>query len=222
LKRNLLTILLTFISLAVSAQHLIKGKVIDDNNWPVISASILLQKKSEKSIVQTSITDSSGIFLLNPKQTLQHQLLISAIGFEPAFVDLPDALHQDTILLVRLNSQGKQLKEVNIEVKPALIVRKTNRILFNIENSLSAIGGDGIDADLINYVKSIPSANIKRIEIITNPSARYEADGNSGLINIVLKKNGAQGFNGMINTGGIVASRYTAGREKDGIYLQLF
>lgn len=247
MKRNLLTILLTFISLAVPAQHLIKGKVIDDNNRPVISASVLLQKKSEKSIVQTSITDSSGIFLLNPKQTLQHQLLISAIGFQPAYVDLPDALHQDTILLVRLNSQGKQLKEVNIEVKPALIVRKTDRILFNVENSLSAIGGDGIDAlskapgvrvndnginivgkssikimvndkliqlsgtDLINYVKSIPSANIKRIEIITNPSARYEADGNSGLINIVLKKNGAQGFNGMINTGGIVASRYTAG-----------
>lgn len=247
MKRNLVTTLLTFISLAASAQHLIKGKVIDGNNRPVISASILLQKKSEKSIVQTSITDSSGLFLLNPKQTLQHQLFISAIGFEPVFVDLPDVLHQDTILLVRLNLQGKQLKEVNIEAKPALIVRKTDRIVFNVENSLSAIGGDGIDAlskapgvrvndnginivgkssikimvndkliqlsgaDLINYVKSIPSANIKRVEIITNPSARYEADGNSGLINIVLKKNGAQGFNGMINTGGIVASRYTAG-----------
>lgn len=247
MKRNVITILLTFSSLAVSAQHLIKGKVIDDNNRPVISANVLLQKKSEKSIVQSSITDSSGVFLLNPKQTLQHQLVISAIGFEPAFVDLPDVLHQDTLLLVRLNLQGKQLREVNIEVKPALIVRKTDRIVFNVENSLSAIGGDGTDAlskapgvrvndnginivgkssikimvndkliqlsgaDLINYVKSIPSANIKRIEIITNPSARYEADGNSGLINIVLKKNGTQGFNGMINTGGIVASRYTAG-----------
>ncbi|MNJ87660.1 hypothetical protein D3C87_51840 [compost metagenome] len=247
MKRNLLAIFLTFITLAGSAQHLIKGKVIDEDNQPVISASILLQKKSEKSIVQTSITDSIGVFLLNPKQTLQHQLVISAIGFESTFVDLPDALHQDTILLVRLTRQGKQLKEVNIYMKAPLIVRKTDRILFNVENSLSAIGGDGIDAlskapgvrvndnginivgknsikimvndkliqlsgvDLISYVKSIPSGNIKRIEIITNPSARYEADGNSGLINIVLKQNGEQGFNGMINTGGIIASRYTAG-----------
>lgn len=42
--------------------------------------------------------------------------------------------------------------------------------------------------DLTNYLKSIPSANIKKIEVITNPPAKYEAEGNSGLINIVLKE----------------------------------
>ena len=41
--------------------------------------------------------------------------------------------------------------------------------------------------DLQNYLKGIPSSNIKKIEVITNPPAKYEASGNSGLINIVLK-----------------------------------
>lgn len=42
--------------------------------------------------------------------------------------------------------------------------------------------------DLQNYLKSIPTANILKIEVITNPPAKYEAEGNSGLINIQLKE----------------------------------
>lgn len=42
--------------------------------------------------------------------------------------------------------------------------------------------------DLQNYLKSIPTANIQKIEVITNPPAKYEAEGNSGLINIQLKE----------------------------------
>jgi len=53
---------------------------------------------------------------------------------------------------------------------------------------------------LLNYLKSIRSENIAKIEVITTPPARYEAQGNSGLINIILKKNPNLGFSGNINT----------------------
>jgi len=49
---------------------------------------------------------------------------------------------------------------------------------------------------LMNYLKSIRSENIARIEVITTPPAKYEAQGNSGLINIILKKNPNLGFSG--------------------------
>jgi iron complex outermembrane recepter protein len=54
-------------------------------------------------------------------------------------------------------------------------------------------------ADLANYLRSIPSANIETIEIMTNPPAKYDAAGNAGVINIRLKKSKNMGFNGGIN-----------------------
>ncbi|MFD2583309.1 TonB-dependent receptor domain-containing protein [Pedobacter vanadiisoli] len=63
--------------------------------------------------------------------------------------------------------------------------------------------------DLSNYLKSIPSANIAKIEIITNPPAKFDAQGNNGLINIVLKKVNAEGFKGSVNAALTKASYFT-------------
>ncbi|MEJ0104379.1 MAG: hypothetical protein WDO19_18230 [Bacteroidota bacterium] len=43
-------------------------------------------------------------------------------------------------------------------------------------------------ADLANYLKTLQSSQIEAIELITNPSAKYDAAGNAGIINIRLKK----------------------------------
>jgi outer membrane receptor for ferrienterochelin and colicin len=55
-------------------------------------------------------------------------------------------------------------------------------------------------AELVTYLKSLRSENIEKIEVITTPPAKYEAQGNSGLINIVLKKNQNLGWSGSITT----------------------
>jgi iron complex outermembrane receptor protein len=55
-------------------------------------------------------------------------------------------------------------------------------------------------ADLANYLKSLQSSDIDAIEIITNPSAKYDAEGNAGIINIKLKKDKKLGANANINS----------------------
>ena len=52
--------------------------------------------------------------------------------------------------------------------------------------------------ELSNYLKSLPASAIDQIEIMTNPSAKYDAAGNSGIINIKSKKNKQKGFNGSL------------------------
>lgn len=54
--------------------------------------------------------------------------------------------------------------------------------------------------DLAAYLKSTPAAVVDKIEIIMNPSAKYDAQGNAGIINIRLKKNIAKGTNGNVTT----------------------
>ncbi|MFP3834325.1 TonB-dependent receptor domain-containing protein [Chryseobacterium sp. SIMBA_028] len=61
---------------------------------------------------------------------------------------------------------------------------------------------------LFNYLKSIRSENIAKIEVITTPPAKYEAQGNSGIINIILKKNPNMGFSGNINSNFIQRSYF--------------
>lgn len=61
--------------------------------------------------------------------------------------------------------------------------------------------------ELVSYLKTIRSENIERIEVITTPPAKYEAQGNSGIINIVLKQNSSMGFSGNISTSYLRRSR---------------
>lgn len=93
------------------------------------------------------------------------------------------------------------------------LLRKSPGVLVDKDENLSVNGKNGVQVyidgrptplsgqDLSNYLKSIQSTSIESIEIITNPSAKYEAAGNAGIINIRLKKNKSLGTNGSVNAG---------------------
>jgi len=63
------------------------------------------------------------------------------------------------------------------------------------------VDGKPTNISSAQLLKQIPSSSIKSIELITNPSAKYNPEGMSGIINIVLHKNSNLGFNGLLNSG---------------------
>jgi outer membrane receptor protein involved in Fe transport len=63
------------------------------------------------------------------------------------------------------------------------------------------IDGKPSNIDSAQLLQQIPSSSIKQVELITNPSAKYNPEGMSGIINIILHKNSNEGFNGSINSG---------------------
>lgn len=93
------------------------------------------------------------------------------------------------------------------------LLRKSPGVMVDKDENLSLSGKNGVrvyidgkpsplsGTDLAEFLKSMQSSNVEAIEIITNPSAKYEAAGNAGIINIRLKKNKAYGTNGSVNTG---------------------
>lgn len=71
-------------------------------------------------------------------------------------------------------------------------LRGSDKIVVLIDGKQSALTGFGSQTGLDN----LPASAIERIEIINNPSAKYDANGNAGIINIVYKKEKQEGFNG--------------------------
>ncbi len=93
------------------------------------------------------------------------------------------------------------------------LLRRSPGVLVDKDDNISMAGKNGVmiyidgkpsplrGADLGNYLRSMQSSSIESIEIITNPSAKYEAAGNAGIINIRLKKDKSLGTNGTLNAG---------------------
>lgn len=136
-----------------------------------------------------------------------------------------------------MNLSDVRLNEVFIQSKKPLFIQKSDKLIFNVEQSILSDGTNVLDVlsrapgvvvghdgelsvrgkkgvsvmingklthlsqkELANVLKSTSSASLKQIEVITNPSAQYDAAGNAGIINIVLKKSTTEGLSGNIFT----------------------
>nr|WP_295922186.1 outer membrane beta-barrel family protein [uncultured Dyadobacter sp.] len=75
-----------------------------------------------------------------------------------------------------------------------VLLRGSDKVAILVDGRQTALTGFGSQTSLDN----IPTSAIEKIEIINNPSARYDANGNAGIINIIYKKNKQEGFNGKI------------------------
>jgi outer membrane receptor protein involved in Fe transport len=81
-------------------------------------------------------------------------------------------------------------------------LRGNDKIMVLIDGKQTALTGFGNQTSLDN----IPASSIEKIEIINNPSAKFDANGNAGIINIIYKKNKQEGFNGKVGlVGGLGA-----------------
>jgi Outer membrane receptor proteins, mostly Fe transport len=115
-----------------------------------------------------------------------------------------------------INSVGQDAME---------LLRKSPGVTVDKDDNLALSGKNGVQVyidgrptplsgqDLANYLRSLQSSQIESIEIITNPSAKYDAAGNAGIINIRLKKNKSFGTNGSVNGGWNIGTyaKYNAG-----------
>lgn len=86
---------------------------------------------------------------------------------------------------------------INVDQNDIISLRGRNGVIIMIDGKPTPMSG----ADLANYLKGLPSSAIDRIDIITNPSSKYDAAGNSGIIDIHMKKDQRMGTNGTFTTG---------------------
>ncbi|OXA92382.1 outer membrane beta-barrel family protein [Flavobacterium hercynium] len=219
-KTNLLIFLILPLFCLAQSTLKLKGKVAGET-MPLEWADVSLLN-AEGKIIDGTTTKQDGSFELNIKSG-SYKIGISLLGFTDyeKEIKLTSDLDLGTILL---KENTTNLGEVVIETKKNTIERKTDRLVYNLENNVNTVGGDALSAintapgvvvknseitilgkgtsrvmidgrlieltgeELNSFLKSISASDIKNIEIISNPPARYEADGFGGLINIIMKK----------------------------------
>lgn len=250
---NQLVIFVLFFFLLQGIQAQISAVVFDEKDLPLAFANVLLLKASDTSLVKGSITENNGLFRIDDVNDGTYLLEISVIGFQTYRSIVFDVKNQkptkDLGKLV-LKEDIALLKTVDVVAKKPLFEQKIDRMLINVENSITAAGATALEilerspgvvvnrqnnaitmtgkegvivmmngkinrmpiSAVVQLLAGMPSNNIKRIELITTPPANFDAEGNAGFINIVLKQSNDLGLNGSYTlTGGFGKGSVLAG-----------
>lgn len=100
----------------------------------------------------------------------------------------------------------QSVPSVSVDIDGNISLRGNGNVTVLIDGKPSSITGSSRTAIL----QQIPASSIESIELITNPSAKYDPDGMAGIINIVMKRNKLVGFNGSVSAGVGTLDKYNA------------
>ena len=145
--------------------------------------------------MEKAITTLKGITVEASRKLIERKIDRTVINVDASITNAGS-----TALEVLEKSPGVSVdKDGNVSMKGK------QGVLILIDGRPSYLSGE----ELANYLRNMPSSNIDQIEIMTNPPAKYDASGNSGVINLKLKKIKKSGLNGSVSAS-IGQSIYTS------------
>ena len=215
---------LMLIPLTVSAET-VKGTVTDTRKQPIPFATVSVLS-SDSTLLTGAITDEDGHYSIEiPARA--YIIQASFVGYHTAFGGPDFVLHEETERLAEVEVKAKkplierQMDKLVVNVSasplsagsngndilrrsPGVRIDKDGNITVNgkavevwIDGKPSYLSGQQLKAML----DGTDGNTIEKIEIISNPSAKYDASGSGGIINIKTKRNMMRGLNGMLSAG---------------------
>ncbi|WP_337966700.1 outer membrane beta-barrel family protein [uncultured Flavobacterium sp.] len=213
-------------------QAAIKGTISDGNLPVEFVDVILKNANDSTKVAAYTVTDALGNFALDNILNGDYQLQFKLIGFKTNIQKVKFSGSAISIGTITLQNDTNLLNTVVVNSAKKQIQKTDEGFIFNAVSNISQSGGTAtdmlkniptvaVDAEggitlrgkspmiLINGKNSaitnmdqIAASSIESIEIISNPTAKYDANAESGIINIKLKKNNQSGMNGAMVLGG--------------------
>jgi len=156
----------------------------------------------------------SAVFELNEGNT---QFSLTAISLKSESKDLKavSVVARKPLIELKLDKTVVNVDAAvtNVGATALEVLEKSPGVSVDKDGNISLKGKQGVQiyidgkpsyvsgAELVNLLKNMNAVQLDQIEIMTNPPAKYDAAGNSGIINIKTKKNKARGFNGSATAG---------------------
>ena len=252
MKKYVFILLFVCISMALSAQTVLRGTVVDkSSNEPLPFATVAVMN-TDSSVVAGAVTIDNGEYRVDIPERGQYLLAVSFIGYQTHYQSLNADKAQMALPAIALAPDAAMLQTVQVVERAPIVEQQMDKLVMNVSKSTFAQGsnaldllrkapGVSIDKDgnvLLNgqpvavWIDGRPShldgksletllrgtdgSGIDRIEVIANPSAKYDAEGQGGIIDIRTKHHFAQGLNGTLsaNLGGMAFNRKMEGRGK--------
>ncbi|MBR4520027.1 MAG: carboxypeptidase regulatory-like domain-containing protein, partial [Paludibacteraceae bacterium] len=220
----LLVLGVVLMGLSVSAET-IKGHVTDTNGAPMPFVTISVLTK-DSTLLTGTITNDDGSYTLEV-QAINYIIQASYIGYHTSFGGPNFVLSEETELLSEVEVKAKkplierQMDKlvVNVSASPLSagsngndILRRAPGVRIDKDGNIT-VNGKSVDIwvdgkpsylngqQLKGMLDGTDGNTIEKIEIISNPSAKYDASGQGGIINIKTKRNMMRGLNGMLSAG---------------------
>ncbi|WP_244289977.1 TonB-dependent receptor domain-containing protein [Flavobacterium resistens] len=210
----------------------IKGNITDGKLPVEFVDVVLKHASDSTKIANYAVTDVMGNFALENVASGDYQLQFKLIGFKTISQKIKVSENPISIGTIKLQNDANLLNDVVVKSQKKQIQKTNEGFIFNAVSNISQSGGTAtdmlksiptvaVDAEggitlrgkspmiLINGKNSaitnmdqIAASSIESIEVISNPTAKYDANAESGIINIKLKKNNQNGLNGAVVLGG--------------------
>ncbi len=184
---------------------------IADGNY-IVKITFLGYALYQSSPIEISTTqnliDLGNIFLEPTAKSMDKVEIVAEAGMVTNEIDKKVYNTEKMLTLGGGSAEDllNQIPSVNIDLDGTLTLRGAEGVTVLVDGRPSGITGGSRQAVL----EAIPASSIERIEVITNPNAKYDAEGQVGIINIVLKKNKILGLNGSITAGVGTNGKYNA------------
>jgi len=173
-------------------------------NATLYSENISIDRDTLKNITVTIATNSKvdleEVTIITKKKLLERKV-------DRTVFNVANSINAQGVDAIEALSNTPQVKVTD----NAVLIAGKSSVAVMINDRLLNLQGE----ELLHYLKSIRSDDIAKIEVITTPPAKYSAEGLSGLINIILKKNNKIGWNASLQAGGFFYSdaRLNSGRS---------
>ncbi|HET7734146.1 MAG TPA: outer membrane beta-barrel protein [Paludibacter sp.] len=241
MKRFLVLLFSGFFVLSLFASTSIKGKIIDaGTESPIDFVSVAVFHQDSKTVTKSMVSNQNGEFEIPALPKGKYTLRLSYLGYNT--LNMPLEYNGDDMNLgvVKLQSNNKQLKEVEVVGQGTTVKFEVDKKVFSVDQNIAAAGGSasevlqnipsvtvdnegnvalrnstavevwingkpsGLTAENRGQIlQQMPAESIESIEVMTNPSAKFKAEGSAGIINLVLKKNRKAGYYGSLSVGGL-------------------
>ncbi|GAA4470397.1 outer membrane beta-barrel family protein [Nibrella saemangeumensis] len=214
----------------VYGQSQIRGQVQEAGGKPLAFANVHLLKAEDSTVVKGMVASDAGVYSLDGVPPGSYLLMATMVGYRKTYstpFTITTNAPAPTLAVLQVAQDTKELSEVQVTAKKPLFEQQMDRLVVNVQSSITSSGGNVLDvlerapglsvnrqsnalsmqgkanvavmidgklsrlplSVVLQQLSGMPASTVDKIEIFVNPPARFDAEGDAGLINIVLKKN---------------------------------